>query len=214
MPRHPTTRRPPVKRRGAPVVERVLDLTLDELSQRGFHALSVLDIAERADVNKTSIYRRWPTKGALVAAALERALGHEDDLPDTGSLRSDLVHFTSRALTWSGSPLGRNVMRMLLADAGDPDLMAMTETLLRRRSGAPRILFRRARERGEISAQADVTLAMTVVAGTLLQRTLVENAKVPRSFIERLVTFVLAGLTTPDPATSASRGATRSAARR
>src|SRR5690242_7791444 len=76
--------------RGQPITEAVLDRTLEELASFGVAKLSVSRIARAADVNKTSVYRRWPTREALVAAALERV--HErlaSQLQDTGSLRGD-----------------------------------------------------------------------------------------------------------------------------
>ena len=82
------------RRRGAPVVEQVLDLALEELARVGYHRLSVPAVAARAGLNKTSVYRRWPTKGALVGAALAGALGHDAPLPDTGALR--VVYATGR----------------------------------------------------------------------------------------------------------------------
>jgi AcrR family transcriptional regulator len=69
----------------------VLARTLEELVAHGIEGANVDRIARAAEVNKTSVYRRWPTKEALVAAALERVadrLGVE--LPDEGSLVSEL----------------------------------------------------------------------------------------------------------------------------
>jgi AcrR family transcriptional regulator len=205
MSREPTSSAREVRRRGAPVVDRVLAAVLDELARQGFHRLSVPDVAELAGVHKTSVYRRWPTKGALVAAALSRALGDRASLPDTGSLHGDLVAFTTRAVSWVSSPVGRGVTRALLADADDPDLRSVAEAMMARGSRGPRALFRRARARGELEAGADVSMALTVVAGALLQRLFVENAPAPRAFVERLVSFVLAGIGASQQAQDAAR---------
>ena len=59
----------PCPGRGAPVVHAVLEATLDELGLVGYGALSVEQVATRAGVNKTTVYRRWPTKAALVERA-------------------------------------------------------------------------------------------------------------------------------------------------
>ena len=76
--------------RSARVVESVLRATVEELGTVGYTALRVEDVAERSGVNKTSIYRRWPSKVELVAAALlNHARNHE--APDTGSLREDYL---------------------------------------------------------------------------------------------------------------------------
>ena len=190
----PTSSTP--RRRGAPVVERVLDLTLEELGAVGFHRLSVPDMAERAGLNKTSVYRRWPTKGALVAAALARAMGHDAPVPDTGALRTDMLAFAQSAAAWAESPVGRAVTRTLMADGADPEVRALVQVL---HAGAPgpRALFERAQARGELSADADVSMALTVLAGAMSHHVWAEGAEVTPAFVARLVTLVADGLTAP-----------------
>src|SRR5688572_4371387 len=78
-----------VRGRAADVVERVLTATGEELSRAGYAALRVEDVAARSGVNKTTIYRRWPNKAELVAAAL-REMTTQPAAIDTGSLRDDL----------------------------------------------------------------------------------------------------------------------------
>ena len=56
--------------RSARVVSAVLRMTLEVLGQEGYAGLRVEDVAARAGVNKTTIYRRWPTRADLVVAAL------------------------------------------------------------------------------------------------------------------------------------------------
>ena len=56
--------------RGEPVVQRVLDATIAEMARVGYRALRIEDVAARAGVNKTTVYRRWPEKGALLREAL------------------------------------------------------------------------------------------------------------------------------------------------
>ena len=180
------------RRRGAPVVERVLDLTLEELARVGYHRLSVPEVAERAGLNKTSVYRRWPTKGALVAASLARALGHDATLPDTGTLRADMLAFVYAAAAWAESPVGRGVTRTLLADGDDAEVRAFVGVLAATPGPAP--IFARARARGELPDDADVALTMTVIAGALLQHAVLEQQPLTRAFVERLVDFALRGL--------------------
>jgi AcrR family transcriptional regulator len=190
-----TSARATPKRRGAPVVDRVLELALEELARVGFHRLSVPDIAERAGLNKTSVYRRWPTKGALVAAAMARAMGHDAPLPDTGALRSDMLAFALGAAAWAESPVGRGVTRTLLADGDAPEVRALVRGLLRARAPGPRAIFDRAKARGELAADADVRMALTVIAGAISHRIFVESARVTPAFVRRLVHLVADGLT-------------------
>jgi AcrR family transcriptional regulator len=182
------------QRRGAPVVERVLEVALEELARDGYFRLSVPAVADRAGLNKTSVYRRWPTKGALVGAALAQARGHDAPLPDTGSLRSDALAFALAAAAWADAPVGRAVWKTLLADGEDPDVRALVAQLLESRPHGPRALFARAIDRGELDAQADVEMALRVIAGTLSHRLWVEKEQITPAFVGRLIDLVIDGL--------------------
>ena len=193
--RSKATERGTPKRRGAPVVGRVLEVALEELAQVGYHGLSLPEVAERAGLNKTSVYRRWPTKGALVAAALEQAMGHDAPLPDTGSLRSDALAFALAAAAWAESPVGRGVMKVLLTEGDDDEVRGLVGLIMRSRGAGPTQLFDRAIARGELDASADVEMALTLIAGAMSHRILMEKAPVTPAFVTRLVALIMDGLT-------------------
>lgn len=157
-------------------------------------------MAERAGLNKTSLYRRWPTKRALVGAALDRALGHDAPLPDTGALRSDMLAFALAAAVWVASPVGQGVMKTLFADGADPDVRALVGDLLQTQAAGPVALFRRAEDRGELPPGADVHMALTVIAGAISHRMFVEQGPVTPEFVHRLVGLVADGLLPRDRA--------------
>src|SRR5258708_18769437 len=87
-----------VARRGRPrdsaVDRRVLSAAWDLLNARGYAGLNVDEVAERAAVAKTTLYRRWPTKDHLAVAVAAQMLG-EVPIPDTGDLRRDLTEFAA-----------------------------------------------------------------------------------------------------------------------
>src|SRR6476620_6709836 len=88
-PKSPLVRRPRTGGRSARVVSTVLRTTLEVLGHQGYAGLRVDEIAERAGVNKTTIYRRWPTRAHLVIAALTN-LATPPVAVETGHLESDL----------------------------------------------------------------------------------------------------------------------------
>jgi len=90
--------------RGERLVTNVLEATIAELSRLGAENLSVESVAERAQVNKTTIYRRWPTPEKLVRAALLRIANEGILVPDTGSLRADLSKLIDMLRILLGSP--------------------------------------------------------------------------------------------------------------
>ena len=183
------------QRRGAPVVARVLEVALEELARVGYDGLSVPEVAERAGLNKTSVYRRWPTKRALIGAAVDHAMGHVAPLPDTGALRSDVLAFALAAAAWGDSPVGRGVLKTLLTAGDEPDVRALVVRWMRTRAKGPRALFARAIARGELDEKADVEMAMNVVAGAISHRILVQSQSVTPVFVNRLIRLVLDGLT-------------------
>src|SRR4030095_5129663 len=88
-PRYKTSRRVRVGGRSARVVADVLRTTLEVLGQEGYAGLRIDDVALRAGVNKTTIYRRWPTRADLVIATLT-ALASPPTAIETGCLERDL----------------------------------------------------------------------------------------------------------------------------
>src|SRR5215211_6461705 len=75
------------------IVQKVLVATVAELAESGYRAFRMDVVSVAAVVNKTTIYRRWPGKKQLVAAAVDwmRRFVHDVPLPDTGSLERDLA---------------------------------------------------------------------------------------------------------------------------
>src|SRR3712207_1543584 len=76
--------------RSARVRAAVLSATIDALVDVGYDGLSVEDVARRAGVHKTTVYRRWPTRAALVAEATRERSQQVIPVPDTGTLAGDL----------------------------------------------------------------------------------------------------------------------------
>src|SRR5947209_9777507 len=96
--------------RSARVRAAVLDATLAVLAEEG-DAFSIPHVAARAGVHETSIYRRWGSREALIADAVTSRIGAEIPVPDTGSLRGDLVTLLENSIRFLGSPLGTQLVR-------------------------------------------------------------------------------------------------------
>lgn len=184
----------PARPRGDAVVSRVLDLTLQELARVGFERLSIPEVAALAGVNKTSIYRRWPTKGDLVRAALSQSMEHIRDVPDTGSLRGDLLALVRVVAGFVRSPRGMGVLRTVFADGDHPEVRALAASMWQEAGGdLPRQVIERALRRGELPAGADIELLLFTLAGAVLHRVFVERAEADESYAGRLVDLVLYG---------------------
>ena len=82
------------RRRGQVLVDAILQAAWDELNEVGYSHLTMEAVAERAKTNKAAVYRRWPSKARLVIAALQKHLPRPIEIiPDTGSLRGDILAF-------------------------------------------------------------------------------------------------------------------------
>src|SRR5579875_1434180 len=77
--------------RTARVAKAVVQATLDELSEVGYREFRIESVAERAGVNKTTIYRRWGSRERLVGTALIETQGALVPIPDRGEVRADLI---------------------------------------------------------------------------------------------------------------------------
>ncbi len=86
-----------------------------ELSASGIEGLSVERVAQRAGVNKTRVYRRWPTRAALVAAAMEGMLDELGADPDTGDLRGDLTALLRPIADFAATPDGTALLRAAMS---------------------------------------------------------------------------------------------------
>jgi AcrR family transcriptional regulator len=178
--------------RSARVVEGVLRATVEELGTVGYTALRVEDVAARSGVNKTSIYRRWPTKVDLVAAALQNhARAHE--APDTGALRTDLIELGRHMARKMETPLGRGLVRMMQMERGQPELDAVIRTLRSENICARAAVIERSLARGELPPDTDATLLAEMIGAPISSRLLHTGMPVDDAFILSVVDMVLAG---------------------
>lgn len=178
--------------RSALVVNKVLVATAEELGRVGYAELRVEDVAERAGVNKTTIYRRWPAKPELVIAAL-RHQRDPGELPDTGSLRGDLLEALRRALAVWSSPIGKGLMRMMQAERAHPEVEAISRELSQEHRRQRVGLVERAIRRGEVPADTDAELLMDLTFSPVFSRLLRRGEAVNEAYMTAIVDFVVAG---------------------
>lgn len=146
------------------VVRQVLEAAVAELAASGYRAFRMDRVSEQANVNKTTIYRRWPGKGPLVTAAVEwmRRLVHDVPLPDTGSLERDLVEAFRRRMSFERRVEGRAWAR-LLAERHDPEVQTIIAGAVRERSAEWYAMVTRAVARGELPEGTDPKLLLRML---------------------------------------------------
>jgi len=191
--------------RDASVDDRVMAATWELLLADGYAALNVDEVAERAAVAKTTLYRRWPTKDHLVSALAARSLPPVP-VPNTGDLRHDLTEFAValvsrmylfRVTSSSGSTSGAVVTELLAAGARHPDLGLAIRAFHIRLHAMALDRLRHASEHEGLRPGLDHALLIDQLCGPLYYRVLVTDATTDRHYVERLVEAVLDGAFTP-----------------
>jgi AcrR family transcriptional regulator len=150
------------------IVQQVLVATVAELAESGYGAFRMDAVSTSAGVNKTTIYRRWPSKALLVSAAVEwmRRFVHDVPLPDTGSLERDLTEAFRRRLGFRDRIEGQAWAR-LLAEKHDPEVGAVISAAVKERSDAWYTMVTRAVARGELPSGTDPRLLLQMLAAVV-----------------------------------------------
>ncbi len=146
------------------VVRRVLDAAIVELARSGHAGFRMGAVVSMAAVNQTTIYRRWPSRTALVTAVVDRMRMplRENPLPDTGDLERDLVEAFARRFTFGRKVEGRAWAR-LLDERFSPEVEAIIGDAVDERRDEWRSMVTRAIERGEVPPGTDARLLLDLV---------------------------------------------------
>lgn len=191
-------RRDAGRARGAPIEALLLSRTLEEVAAHGIEGASVERIARAADVNKTSVYRRFGTREALIAAALERVAGDVSaKLSDQGSLRKDLERVAELVAELLRSPVGATLARAAFTEPSDNAIAALAAREVRRPRTAALAMVERARARGEWRSGASPEATLAALVGALLHRVLLERAPLTPAFVRQVVDLVATGAGAP-----------------
>ncbi len=172
----------------------ILSATLELLGETGYGALTVTAVIERAGVSSATLYRRWPTKQDLVAAALA-ALAPDPIDTDTGDLSGDLAAFLdhiARAITARRQGFTEE---LALEVRRNPEL----DAALREKFLAPRLvelsgILERARHRGELATAPTTEDALSLVVGPVYHRAFALHDTLGPEFVRASVDFALRGL--------------------
>jgi AcrR family transcriptional regulator len=176
------------------VVERVLVAGVAELAESGYRAFRMDVVGTVAQVNKTTIYRRWPSKASLVTAAVEsmRRFGHGVPLPDTGSLERDLAQAFKHKLSFKGRVEGRAWAR-LLSEKHDPEVASIIGDAVSERSAAWYAMVTRAIGRGELPKGTDPKLLLGMLDAIVEAWNVRSQGRLKADLLEAAVQTIVAG---------------------
>jgi AcrR family transcriptional regulator len=192
----PMPRRDAGRPRGPTIEAAIFAATLEALAADGIEGLSIPRVAAAAAVNKTTVYRRWPTREALVAAALGAALRETaGSLTAAGDLRGDLRQLIEAVAARVSSPQGRALAHAVLSAHGSPELAAAAaDPALRAQQGVVD-LVRRAAARGEWDPEVHAPDAIfAMVTGGVMHRLWFERLPLTPAWIDVVVDVLAVGL--------------------
>jgi len=197
---------PPLPRTGRPrsaaADAAILEATRAALVELGWSKVTMGDVATRAGVAKTTLYRRWASKNELVVDAVA-VLFDELELPDNGSLAADIGGVVLQFAALLNRPETKTALMAVVAESTrDEPLRERIRTSIVDRQKRLVLEGRaRAHARGELPLEADPAAAAStadlifdVVAGAVVHRTLVSAEPVDEEWVDRFTALLLGGL--------------------
>jgi AcrR family transcriptional regulator len=187
--------------RGRPRSERsqraILEAATQLLEEQGFVALTMEEVAVRAKVSKATIYRWWPTKGVLVFDAFLAQFLAKQPIPDTGTLRGDLL---AALRSWiravKGTVTGRTLVGLIAEVQRDPELSDLwRERVIRPVRNQHKVMLQRAIERGEIPPGTDGDVVLDLLYGSAYHRLLQSHLTLSDRFAQGVVDTIMCGVT-------------------
>lgn len=168
----------------------VLTAAVELLAEHGFESTSIEAISERSGVAKTTIYRHWDDKAALVLDVIESLVRDPVD-PDTGSLEGDLAALAKGlARGLQAGPWAAMLPSLVEAAERDADVARMNQEFTAARHAMVKKIVARARSRGEIRGEVDDDDIIELVAGPLFYRRLVTGERIDRDHAVRVAGLV------------------------
>jgi AcrR family transcriptional regulator len=175
--------------------ERVLTTTLDLLTEAGLDELTIDEISRRSGVAKTTIYRHWPNRSALVIDACSQMTDGEEAPPDTGSLEGDVKAILTNVAELLGTARWSSIVPSIVDVAEHDPAFADIHSKIQREHAAPlRLALDRAALRWEIPLTADRDAITAVLLGPLFYRRWFSREPIGAKFLEMIIRSTVADL--------------------
>ncbi len=190
----------------------ILAATRAALVELGWSGLTLGDVATRAGVAKTTLYRRWAGKNELVVDAVAE-LFDELELPDSGSLAADIEGVVFQFATILARPEAKSGLMAVLAESQCDDALRerIRDSIVNRQKRLVLEGRSRAQARGELPPETDpetaarnADLIFDVVAGSVVHRTLVSAEQADAAWVQRFTALLLGGLNATTQPTDAA----------
>ncbi|MFE9957164.1 TetR/AcrR family transcriptional regulator [Micromonospora sp. NPDC005299] len=177
--------------RGAGARQRVLQAALQVLDEHGLAGFTMEAVARRASASKATVYRHWPTAGALLVDAMD-ATFQPFPVPDTGRVETDVAQLLTAFVTLlDRTPFPRLLAAFIDAAERDPTLATLHADLTRRRREPLLVALTRARERGQLPHHLDPELSIDLLTSPFFYRRFVAHQPIPPRLVDDVIAHVL-----------------------
>jgi AcrR family transcriptional regulator len=188
---------PNTERRNLQSQRAIVQAAYELAVETGPAKVTIEGIAARAGVGKQTIYRWWPSKGAVLLEAYNTAVHGIREITDTGDIISDLRTQIRATATLLSTDFGRFYAGLIAEAQFDPDLASSLAESIRTRAEAPRRQrLEKAQQQGQIRGDINVTTAVEMLYAPLHYRLLLHTAPLDDNQVDALIDMALNGLAT------------------
>lgn len=179
--------------RGAKVRAAVHAAAVAELLDKGYATLTVENVAQRAGVHKTTVYRRWADRDRLLVDALAEHMSADIPVPDTGAIETDLRALARSIVQTFSSPTGQAILAAMFTGAGHlPEIAEARRRVFEDRVVRAEPAVTRAVERGELARDTDPAEVLRTLVAPIYLRLLVTAEPVDETTADNAVRVTLA----------------------
>jgi AcrR family transcriptional regulator len=171
--------------------QEILRAAYDLLGEVGYERLRFDAVAARARASKATLYRHWPNKAQLIAEAVQVCKATAAEVPDTGSLRGDLVALlTTMAESMAGED-GPLLAGLVMAMRSDPEFAAEMRKTYQSKRVISEAIGSRALARGELRSGCDLNLIEEIAPAQLFTHSFISGEPLDAVYIDHLVDDIL-----------------------
>lgn len=172
----------------------VVESAVAVLFEQGPNSFSISEVAKRAGVHETSIYRRWRTRENLIVDALLAYSDQQVPVPDTGSVRGDLTTLASAIAAALSEPAGATFARAAAMTVDDDAIAEGRRRFWDSRLDRAAVIVERGIQRGELPPATDARLLLETIVAPLYMRIVLTHEPIDATLPGRIVDIVCGNL--------------------
>ncbi len=178
--------------RSSRIGEAVAQATVELITEGGLGHLTFENVASRANVNRTTLYRRWGNKSRLLVWAMLEFMAEQAPTPDLGSLEKDLLEMVMRLNAATASPVGAAFLQVAFVESRHDEAVAdAVRSFWKQRMALAEPIYTRAVARGELDGKLDYEFLTDLVFGPTFYHSVRTGKPLESKYAKRLIRTTL-----------------------